>query len=264
MSDYLHGFDPKEQRRLTEQAGILAPLVYKGVDFSGCKRLLEVGSGVGAQTRILLESYPQVHITCVDASDVQLGQARLNLLEFGDRVRFEQQDGCTLSLDDRFDAAFVCWTLEHVPAPIDLLQRLKEHLLPGAKVIVTEVFNSSFYTTAGYDALHQYFKTMNDFQRKIGGDPDVGIRLGSLLISAGFQSISTQFEGFFLDKRFLGDRKKVTSFWKELLESAAPALLSEGLCSQKEVDGMGFDLDRISEEENAIFFYQFVQAKATL
>ena len=264
MSDYLHGFDPKEQRRLTEQAGILAPLVYKGVDFSGCKKLLEVGSGVGAQTRILLERYPHVHITCVDASDVQLGQARLNLAEFGDRVRFEQQDGCSLFLEERFDAAFVCWTLEHVPAPLELLQRLKAHLLPGAKLVVTEVFNSSFYTTAGYDALQHYFEAMNVFQRKIGGDPDVGIRLGSMLISAGFQSVSTQFEGFYLDKRCLGDRKKVTAFWKELLESAAPALLAAGHCSQKEVDDMGFDLDRMSEDENAIFFYQFVQAKATL
>ena len=264
MSDYLHGFDPKEQRRLTEQAGILAPLVYKGVNFSGCKNLLEVGSGVGAQTRILLESYPHLQITCVDASEVQLAQARLNLAEFGDRVRFEQQDGCSLFLEERFDAAFVCWTLEHVPAPLELLQRLKAHLLPGAKVVVTEVFNSSFYTTAGYDALHQYFKTMNDFQHKIGGDPDVGIRLGSLLISAGFQSVSSQFEGFFLDKRSLHDRKKVTAFWKELLESAAPALLAAGQCSQKQVEDMGFDLDRMSEDENAIFFYQFVQAKATL
>jgi SAM-dependent methyltransferase len=264
MSDYLHGFDPKEQRRLTEQAGILAPLVYKGVDFSGCKKLLEVGSGVGAQTRILLERYPNLHITCVDASEVQLGQARLNLLEFGDRVRFERQDGCTLSLDERFDAAFVCWTLEHVSSPLELLQRLKAHLLPGAKLVVTEVFNSSFYTTAGYDALQHYFEKMNVFQRKIGGDPDVGIRLGSLLTAAGFKSVSTQFEGFFLDKRSLQDRKRVFSFWKELLESAAPALLAAGHCSQKEVDGMGFDLKSMSEDENAIFFYQFVQAKATL
>ena len=264
MSDYLHGFDPKEQRRLTEQAGILAPLVYKGVDFSGCKKLLEVGSGVGAQTRILLETYPSLHITCVDASEKQLSQARLNLADFGDRVRFELQDGCALALDERFDAAFVCWTLEHVSDPLELLLRLKAHLLPEAKVVVTEVYNASFYTTAGYDALQHYFKVMNAFQRKIGGDPDVGIRAGGLLVTAGFQSISTQFEGFYLDKRSLHDRKGVTSFWKELLESAAPALLAAGECSLQEVKDMGFDLERMSDDENAIFFYQFVQAKATL
>lgn len=265
MTDYLHGFDFKEQRRLTEQAGILAPLVYKGVDFSGCKKLLEVGSGVGAQTRILLESYPNLHITCVDASDVQLGQARLNLAEFGDRVRFEQQDGRSLSLEERFDAAFLCWTLEHVTNPLELLLRIKAHLLPEAQVVVTEVFNASFYTSAGYDALQHYFEAMNAYQRKIGGDPDVGICVGSLLITAGFQSVSSQFEGFYLDKRsLLGDRKRVTEFWKELLESAASALLAANYCSQKEVDDMGFDLDRMSEDENTIFFYQFVQAKAIL
>jgi hypothetical protein len=62
----------------------------------------------------------------------------------------------------------------------------------------------------------------------------------------------------------LHDRKGVTSFWKELLESAAPALLAAGECSLQEVKDMGFDLERMSDDENAIFFYQFVQAKATL
>jgi len=264
MPDYLHGFDPKEQRRLTEQAGILAPLVYKGVDFSGCKKLLEVGSGVGAQTRILLETYPSLQVTCVDASDKQLGQARINLASFGDRVRFEQQDGCNLALEDRFDAAFICWTLEHVTQPLELLLGLKAHLLPEAQVVVTEVFNSSFYTSAGYEALQHYFEVMNAYQRKIGGNPDVGIALGSLLTTAGFRTISTQFEGLYLDKRSSEDRKTVTSFWKQLLESTAPAMLGSGYCSQQEVEDMGFDLERMSKDENAIFFYQFVQAKATV
>jgi hypothetical protein len=105
---------------------------------------------------------------------------------------------------------------------------------------------------------------MNAYQLKIGGNPDVGIALGSLLTTAGFQTIRTQFEGFYLDKRSLDDRKMVTAFWKELLESAAPALLGSGYCIQQEVEDMGFDLERMSKDENAIFFYQFVQAKATL
>ena len=54
MANYVHGFDPEEQLRLKVQAEFLAPMVYKEVDFSGSKHLLEVGSGVGAQTRILL------------------------------------------------------------------------------------------------------------------------------------------------------------------------------------------------------------------
>ncbi|MFZ9189301.1 MAG: class I SAM-dependent methyltransferase, partial [Algoriphagus sp.] len=96
MADYVHGFDPVEQLRLKEQADFLAPMVFKEVDFSGCTHLLEVGSGVGAQTRILLERFPKLQITCVDASAVQLAQAKINLALFGDRVRFVEQDGCAL------------------------------------------------------------------------------------------------------------------------------------------------------------------------
>ena len=79
MTNYVHGFDSEEQLRLTEQAAILAPMVYKEVDFSDCNELLEVGSGVGAQTRILLEKFPKLKITCVDSSAVQLAKARINL-----------------------------------------------------------------------------------------------------------------------------------------------------------------------------------------
>jgi SAM-dependent methyltransferase len=262
MTNYVHGFNSEEQLRLKEQAEFLAPMVYKDVDFKECKQLLEVGSGVGAQTRILLEKFPNLQITCVDSSVLQLAQARINLA-FGDRVRFVEQDACVLQLEERFDAAFVCWTLEHVPSPIQLLIKMKDHLLPGARVYVTEVFNSSLYVSPGYSHLRHYVEVMSDFQRKIGGNPDVGIELGNLLIEAGFSSCTTRFDGFYLDARSGGKRKLVTSYWKELLKSAAPALLAEGVGTNLTVEKMLEDLEKLANDENAIFFYQFVQAKTT-
>ena len=264
MTNYVHGYDPEEQLRLKVQAEFLAPMVYKEVDFRGCKNLLEVGSGVGAQTRILLERFQDLQITCVDSSAVQLAQARVNLASFGDRVRFVEQDGAALQLGERFDAAFVCWTLEHVTSPIRLLIQLKEHLQPGARVYVTEVFNSSLYVSPRHSHLRHYVEIMSDFQRNIGGNPDVGIELGNLLTEAGFSSCTTRFDGFYLDVRSGEKRKEGTSYWKELLKSAAPALLAEGVITPEAVEKMVEDLEKLGNDENAIFFYQFVQAKATL
>ena len=65
-------------------------------------------------------------------------------------------------------------------------------------------------------------------------------------------------------KRSKETRKLVTSYWKELLKSTAPALLKSENCTPNEVDSMVADLDQMEKDENAIFFYQFVQAKATL
>ncbi|MDP4655607.1 MAG: class I SAM-dependent methyltransferase [Algoriphagus sp.] len=264
MTNYVHGFDSEEQLRLTEQAAILAPMVYKEVDFSDCNELLEVGSGVGAQTRILLEKFPKLKITCVDSSAVQLAKARINLAGFENRVRFVEQDGCALHLEERFDAAFVCWTLEHVSSPLQLLIRLKEHLQPGARVYATEVFNSSLYTTPGYAHLQEYVEVMSAFQRKIGGNPDVGIELGNLFSMAGFPSCTTRFDGFYLDARSGEQRKIVAAYWKGLLKSAAPALVAAEACTPFAVEKMIVDLEKLGNDENAIFFYQFVQAIVTL
>ena len=264
MTNYVHGFDSEEQLRLMEQAAILAPMVYREVDFSDCKELLEVGSGVGAQTRILLEKFPKLKITCLDFSAIQLAQAQINLAGFGNRVRFVEQDACALHLEERFDAAFICWTLEHVSSPLQLLIKLKEHLEPGARVYVTEVFNSSLYTTPGYAHLREYVDVMSAFQRKIGGNPDVGIELGNLLTKAGFSSCFTRFDGFYLDARSGEQRKVAADYWKGLLKSAAPALVAEGACSTFLVEKMITELEKLANDENAIFFYQFVQAKVTL
>jgi cyclopropane fatty-acyl-phospholipid synthase-like methyltransferase len=47
---YLHGFSREEQERLVRQARMAESTVFHDIDLSGSKRLLEVGSGVGAQT----------------------------------------------------------------------------------------------------------------------------------------------------------------------------------------------------------------------
>src|SRR5690606_41975834 len=49
---YLHGFSPTEQARLMKQARLAESTIFRNIDYAGATRLLEVGSGVGAQTEI--------------------------------------------------------------------------------------------------------------------------------------------------------------------------------------------------------------------
>ena len=70
-----------KQNRLIHQADFLAPYVYKDVDFSSARNILEVGSGVGAQTRQLLRRFPLAHVTCVELAETQLAKARVLLRE---------------------------------------------------------------------------------------------------------------------------------------------------------------------------------------
>ena len=61
--DYIHGFSAAEQRHLLEQADILAPKVFAGVDYSGVRNLLEIGCGVGAELKQVARRWPRVRLT---------------------------------------------------------------------------------------------------------------------------------------------------------------------------------------------------------
>ena len=83
---YLHGYTKKEQKRLYEQARFAENIVYSDIDLSSASELLEVGSGVGAQTEILLRRFPSLHLTGIDYNANQVAQARAAVLGRPQRV----------------------------------------------------------------------------------------------------------------------------------------------------------------------------------
>jgi ubiquinone/menaquinone biosynthesis C-methylase UbiE len=260
---YLHGFIPEEQQRLLDQANFLESKIYPRIDFTGCKNLLEIGSGVGAQTQMLLKLWPELRITCVDYSEAQIEQAKKNLAFAGDRVKFFCQDARKLDLGDQFDSVFICWALEHIPDPTKVLELTTQLLLPGAKIWITEVFNSSFYFAPELPNLKLYYERYNQLQRAHGGDPDVGAQLGNMLFKAGYKEIALFHGDFHLDQSKSEDLKKMLSFWKILMKSGSSGLLDAGLINEAEIQAMEEDLNIIATSEKAVFFYQFVQTFAT-
>ncbi|MDF2156538.1 class I SAM-dependent methyltransferase [Algoriphagus sp. CAU 1675] len=265
MGTYIHGYLPDEQQRLLAQAGVLSPLIYPKIDFAGCKHLLEIGSGVGAQTAVLLQLYPDIDITCVDYSENQLETARKNLEAFSDRqIDFILQDARNLKLERNFDSAFICWALEHIAEPKKVLESMKKHLVPGAKVWITEVFNSSFYAYPEMAGLTKYYKAYNEFQINLGGDPDIGAKLGNLLLEAGFSKIQLHPGGFHVDQRNPEQLLKLTQYWKTLMKSATAEMKNSGSIFEEDVLAMERDLDELTLHRDAVFSYQFIQASATI
>ncbi|MHA7130582.1 methyltransferase [Algoriphagus namhaensis] len=262
-SSYLHGFIPEEQQRLIDQAGLLTPLIYPRIDFSGCKQILEIGCGVGAQTAKLLELFPEAHLTCVDYSSSQLDKARENLSFAEGRVTFLQQDATQLELPQKYDGVYICWVLEHISEPVRVLESLKPYLAEGAKIWVTEVFNSTFFYTPRGKNLDHYYATYNAYQRSCGGNPDVGAELGNFFIHAGYTEVQLFPGGIHLDKKDGEFLQSFLDFWKKLMRSGSAGMLEAGLIKQGDIQAMEHDLDQIYLSDNPVFYYRFVQAFAT-
>ncbi|MDO9552714.1 class I SAM-dependent methyltransferase [Rhodonellum sp.] len=262
---YIHGYQEEEQQRLRHQALVIEKRIYDFIDFSNCRKLLEIGSGVGAQTEILLKRFPSLHITGVEYEPKQIIKARENMTQLGfgdDQVIFIQQDAKNLQLEDTFDGAFICWVLEHVSDPIQILVSMKPFLKAGAKLVITEVFNTTFYTYPEKKEIMEYWKIYNDYQSNIGGDPQVGARLGDLLSQSGYQGIELRSGGFHLDSREFEEKRIVFDYWKNLMESASPALLEEGLIDHQQLKSMQEAMDSLKEMKESVFYYRFIQATA--
>jgi ubiquinone/menaquinone biosynthesis C-methylase UbiE len=263
---YLHGFTRTEQERLRRQARFLEHRIHERIPFWKCRRLLEVGSGVGAQTEILLRHFPDLHVTGVDASEANLEAARENLgrLQWAEgRYELVHEDATRLSFPaDSFDGAFLCWILEHVGDPMRVLSEVRRVLRSGAHVVVTEVQNATFFLDPYSPHTMAYWMAFNDHQIELGGDPFVGAKLGNLLLALGYQDITTKVRNIHLDNRAPGERAEFLGFWSELLLSGAPGLEAEGKVSRETVEGMKEELDRVAHNPNSVFFYSFVQARA--
>ena len=263
---YLHGFTASEQTRLVRQARFLEHRIHDRLPYRRSKRLLEIGCGVGAQTEILLRHFPDLHVTGVDRSKSNLdtARARLSKLSWADgRFDLVLADAGSLEFEaDRFDAAFLCWILEHVGDPALILSEVRRVLRPGSPIVVTEVQNASFFLDPYSPNTLSFWMAFNDHQLEIGGDPFVGAKLGNLLQAVGFRDITTEVRTIHLDNRAPGERAEFIAYWTELLLSGAPGLEKAGKVSASVVEGMKRELAEVAHDPNAVFFYSFVQARA--
>lgn len=265
---YLHGFSQKEQNRLRQQAEFAEHTIYQDINFSNSKEILEVGSGVGAQSEILLRRFPKINLTGIDLNDKQLESANsyLKTIPYAkDRYKLDKMNAESMSFESNsFDGAFLCWVLEHVPNPTSVLNEVRRVLRPGSKVYVTEVLNSSFFLDPYSPNVWKYWMAFNDYQYENAGDPFVGAKLGNLLMSLGFRDIETNVKTWHLDNRSPVKRKETIDFWTDLLLSGADQLVKENVVTQELADNAYKELKAVANNPDAVFFYSFIQATATV
>ncbi len=263
---YLHGFSQTEQERLRKQARFGEYTVYQEINLSGVKNLLEVGCGAGAQSEIILRRFPDLHLTGIDRSTKQLASANAFLSQSAiaqSRFNLMEMDATAMKFDaNSFDGAFLCWILEHVPEPVRVLSEVRRVLRPGSPIYITEVMNASFFLDPYSPNVWKYWMAFNEYQLEQKGDPFVGAKLGNFLMKLGYKDIHTEVKTWFLDNRYPQARKDCIDYWKELLLSASEQLISAGLVSEEIVEGVQHEMDKVSNDPDAVFYYSFVQGRA--
>jgi SAM-dependent methyltransferase len=262
-SDYLHGYNDVESKRLESQANFLEDYIFNDVNLNESKTLIEIGCGIGAQTEILLKRFPDIAITAIDISEEQIQKAKENFTGIDKRVVFECQDASHLTFkDNSFDSAFICWVLEHVNNPLEILKEAFRVLKPGGKLYVTEVHNDSFYLNKICPSITAYWKAFNEFQYSIGGNPEIGINLGTLLLDSGFKNPYTYALTLHHDRRNIDNMRFMLDYMESLMLSAADKLLNSKRITMQLKNNMQKEILNLKNDKETIFFYTAVRAIA--
>ena len=256
---YVHGYQPRENERLQDQAGTLVDLLHSDTAYPRGATVLEVGCGVGAQTVTLAKGSPDAHFTSVDVSAHSIAEAKRRVARAGlTNVEFRQADIFALPFDpESFDHVFVCLVLEHLTRPAEALLVLNGLLRPGGTITVIEGDHGSAYFNPDSAAAQAAIQCQVELQARSGGNALIGRELYPLMVEAGFDAVRVSPRMVYVDssRPHLVDgftRKTFTAMIEGVRESAIAA----GLIELSSFDAGVRDLYRTTESDG-VFCYTF-------
>jgi SAM-dependent methyltransferase len=191
-SEYLHGTDPVEQRRLSTMNRLLNTRSLERLALRGGERILDLGSGLAQLTRGMGRAAgARGKVIGVERSDEQLAEAHRQAAAAGEERLVELRHGGAPDLplaDDEwgtFDVVHTRFLLEHVDEPAAVVQAMVRAARPGGRIVLEDddhdVLRLWPEVPEAEPLWRAYMKTFS----AAGRDPFIGRRLVALLHGAG-------------------------------------------------------------------------------
>lgn len=256
---YVHGYDPRENERLQDQAGSLVDLLHADTFYEAGSLVLEAGCGVGAQTVTLAQRSPGAQFTSVDVSAASVAAARRVVDAAGlTNVRLQQADIFALPFAPAsFDHVFVCFVLEHLPQPSAALAVLEGVLKPGGTMTVIEGDHGSAYFHPDSAVACAAIACQVELQRRAGGNAMIGRQLFPLMAAAGLHSVQVSPRMMYVDASRPGLADGFTRrTFTAMVEGVREPAIAAGLATPEAFDAGIRDLHRTAEADG-VFCYTF-------
>jgi SAM-dependent methyltransferase len=215
--------------------------------FPDSGRVLELGCGQGIRTRIMAELSPRADVIGIDRSETMLELARSGPGATHDNLSFARADLYELPFPDgSFDFVYARLVFMHLSKPLAALQSISRMLKPGGRVLMEDADRDCMFFEPEPKNFATYWKLIQDGQRRLGGDPNVGRRLASYLKETGFEGLNIEVQPI------VGDGADIEFIVRELLPSLGGYLRPQ---DQGYYDGAVRELHRLSRDPHATFFH---------
>ena len=224
-----------EVARLADQASLgwdKEAAVLERYGFHDGMSILELGSGPGFVTRLLLDHFPMGQVTCVEIDETLIEDARRYLSDYSGRVTFVRASVDATGLPTgAFDAAYARLLFQHLPDPTAAAAETLRVLRPGGPFAIYDVDDDlDFVTDPVIPGLDAVLDRMAQVQAAQGGDRYIGRRMVRILKAAGFEDL--EMEAIAVNSESCG----LDAFLHQFDPGRLTPLVQAGVVSPEEVD----------------------------
>ena len=259
---YTMGYGPAAtaimaMRTAESHAAFLLPYLKPGMS------LLDCGCGPGTITAGFAELLAPGAVVGTEIESSHVAIARENAAKHNvANVRFEAADIYALPFDDAsFDAVFISAVLGNLREPIRGLRQAFRVLKPGGVIGVKEFDHGGDLLYPPEPAIEKYGELYLRLRRENGHDPEIGRKIGSLLLDAGFGDLklSAAYEPF-AGPQAAGGFAQVSAGL--LAEGWGEAFVSRGWATTSDIKEMADAWRRFANFPGAIFAAAWCEAIA--
>ena len=184
--------DKARLHRLEELFRPTTTALLDRIDIRPGMSCLDVGCGTASVTLDLARRVgPQGRVVGIDIDDARIDDARLEAAAQGlSNVEFRIADIRTEpDAAPEFDVVYSRFVLDHLARPGQAIATMRDMLRPGGVVIAECTDYSAWHCFPALPAFDRAMVLQAELRRRIGGYPDIGLRLPALFVEAGLGDI---------------------------------------------------------------------------
>ena len=169
--------------------------MLKLLGFEDRGSVLEIGSGPGFYTSILLDNFKEIKITALDYDMEFLKYANENMNnKHRNRVTYVKDDVNRLSLpDNRYDFVIARFVFQHLENPLKAINEIYRVLKPGGKVFIIDVDSDLWGTTFPKNrTINEINNIISKLQGNLKGNREIGSVLTTILKRSRFKNLDIE------------------------------------------------------------------------